>query len=65
MKNIWSSIPNKSNIKYQRMKIGKQKSITQKDLKLIIIKRIKVKIKIKNKLEGDKKLIGRLKRIRK
>jgi hypothetical protein len=47
------------------MKIGKQKSITQKDLKLIIIKRIKVKIKIKNKLEGDKKLIGRLKRIRK
>jgi hypothetical protein len=30
------------------MKIGKQKSITQKDLKIIITKRIKVKIGKKN-----------------
>jgi hypothetical protein len=46
---------NPQQIKYQRMETGKQKSITQKNLKIIIIKRIKVKIEIKNKLEGEKK----------
>jgi len=34
--------------------IKEKKSVTQKDLKIIVIKRIKVKIKIKNKLEGEK-----------
>jgi hypothetical protein len=38
---------NPQQIKYQRMETGKQKSITQKDLKIIIIKRIKVKIEKK------------------
>jgi hypothetical protein len=56
---------NPQQIKYQRMETGKQKSITQKDLKIIIIKRIKVKIEIKNKLEGEKKSIRGLKWIRK
>jgi hypothetical protein len=50
-KKIQNSIPNKLNIEGWNQK---KKLITQNDLK-IIIKRMRVKIEIKNKLEGKQK----------
>ena len=43
-------------IKYQRM-TQKKKSITQNNLKKIIIKRKRVKIELENILEGEQKIL--------